>query len=468
MHADKGSFRDPCGRVYVDGDHVFRTVRAPYQKDWEHIRQCGLLDEARAAGLIDFRILPRAEWPQALSRADNEIVDILISPRLPFISMPCEWSFSQLKQAALLTIDLHLLALRHGCILKDASAYNVQFSGPKPVFIDILSFERWQQGQPWQAYGQYCSHFAAPLALMAKTDPRLGLLSELWMDGVPLDLAAKLLPAASRLNPGIAMHILLHSAMRSRHADGREAADKVKKTRMGMEQLADVANSLKNLVKSLKLKNISTEWGDYYDDTNYTVAARQAKMDIVAEFAAQKGRLAVDLGANTGIFSKLLAPNFELVLAADYDALAVEKNVLNPGAENILPLVLNIARPTPAYGWDCAERPSFIERCQADLLMALALVHHLRFTAGIPFAQMARCFARLLAPRGRAIVEFVPREDSQVQRLLAARDDIFEDYDREHFLRAFESNGFTLIKSQPIAESAREMFLFEKTTDMAV
>lgn len=462
MQANCGSFRDPSGQVFVGETEVLRTIRSPYKNDWEHIKKSRLLEEAQKSGFISFQQLPKDKWPAEIVGNDAAMEEILISPRLPFISLPCEWSFSQLKQAALLTIDLHLLALNHGCILKDASAYNVQFLGLKPIFIDLLSFERWKEGQPWQAYGQYCSHFVAPLALMAKTDLRLGLLSELWMDGIPLDLAAKLLPAASRLNPGLAMHIHLHSSMRARHSDGRESAEKIRKSQMGIQQLKDVAASLRNLVSSLKLKNVTTEWGDYYSDTNYTETARQSKMDIVAKLGSKKGRLALDLGANKGDFSRHLAPNYELVLATDYDALAVERNVLNEKLENILPLVLDIARPTPGYGWECKERPSFIDRCKADLLMALALVHHLRFTAGIPFSKMAQGFAQLLIPGGHAIVEFVPKEDSQVTRLLAARDDIFDDYTRENFIKAFEENGFKMLSFLPVAESLREIFLFEK------
>ena len=424
IHRNAASFRDPSGHVYEGENEIFRTIRTCYDEEWKRVTSCGLLEKAGALGLLAFRELARKNWPEPLAN-DNAVARVLVSPRLPFISWPCEWSFSQLKAAALLTLDLHLLALEHGCILKDASAYNVQFLNAKPVFIDLLSFERWQEGQPWQAYGQFCSHFLAPLALMASRDVRLGLLSRQWLDGLPLDLASKLLPARSRFNPGLIMHLFLHAFMRQKHGDARASAVKVKKTSMTIRQLKDVAESLRRLVLSLHLKKQVSEWSDYYADTNYSPAAREAKADAVRRFSNTGGRLALDLGANTGEFSALLAPHFALVLATDYDALAVERHHLAQHPENVLPLILDISQPTPAFGWQGNERASFKERCQADLVMALALCHHLVFSFGIPFSRIAVIFAELLRKGGRAIVGFVAKDDSQVQRLTSARDDIF-------------------------------------------
>ncbi len=461
IRRNSGSFRDPSGHVYEGEHEVFRTITHSYLAEWQHLEACGLLEKALKSGLIPFRELQAEEWPESLAQ-DATIARVLSSPKLPFVSWPCEWSFSQLQDAALLTLDMHLLALEHGCILKDASAYNVQFLEGKPVFIDLLSFERWQEGQPWQAYGQFCSHFLAPLALMSKRDLRLGLLSRQWLDGIPLDLAGKLLPAQTRFHPGLALHLHLHASMRQKHGDAREAAAKVRKTHMTIGQLRDVAESLRRLVASMRIRQQSSEWGDYRADTNYSPTAREAKVRAVRDFASSGGRLALDLGANTGEFSALLAPHFDLVLATDYDALAVERHYRQQHPTNVLPLVLDIAQPTPAYGWQCRERPSFGERCQADLVMALALCHHLLFTFGIPFTNMAECFAELLRPEGYAIVEFVPREDSQVIRLLAARDDIFADYDRDHFIAAFLKSGFALLDSISLPESLREIMLFRK------
>lgn len=456
MQRNAASFRDPSGHVYEGDDAVYRSITSAYAGEWAHLKACGLPDAALSRGLIPFE--ETAGMAQGLG---EDVVHVLRSPRLSFISYPYEWCFGQWKQAALLTLDLHLLALEYGCILKDATAYNVQFEQGKPLFIDLLSFERWQEGQPWQAYGQFCSHFLAPLALMSKRDCRLGLLSRQWVDGIPLDLAADLLPRRTRLVPGLAMHIHLHASMQRRHADGRQAAAKVKGMRMSLQRMKDVAQSLRDAVLALKLPAQQTEWGDYYNDTNYTPAARRAKEEIVRRMAAEHpGRLAVDLGANTGEFSRLLAPGFSQVLACDYDHAAVEKHWTTGPLVNVLPLLQDLANPSPAIGWACGERLSFPQRCAADMIMALALCHHLRFTFGIPFRNMAEFFRSLLRDGGHALVEFVPRDDSQVQRLLARRDDVFADYTQERFLKDFAAQGLQCVESCPLPESGRVLHLF--------
>lgn len=458
MRRHPASFRDPCGAVHEEGDAIYRTVTPPYAEEWAALRRCGLLD---ARGLIAFEELPAERWP---SGYPEDTALLLRSQRLPFISYPYEWCFSQLREAALLTLDLQESALERGYTLKDASAYNVQFFQGKALFIDLLSFERWKEGQPWQAYGQFCRHFLAPLALMTRTDVRCGLLSRQWIDGIPLDLASALLPARTKLSPGLCMHVHLHASMQHKHGDGRKSAGKVRRLRMDKKQMTDVVHSLRDTLTRLELPSRETEWGDYYNDTNYTPAARSAKENIVRTVAAaHPGRVAVDLGANRGEFSQLLAPHFTLVLATDVDHTAVDTFWRTPPPSNVLPLVLDMASPSPALGWKCEERQSFFARCRADLVCGLALCHHLRFTCGVPLPEIALAFAALCADGGSALVEFVPREDSQVQRLLARRDDIFDDYTERHFCDAFARAGFRRETRWNLPESERTLHMFTKT-----
>lgn len=458
MKNDPASFRDSCGRVYADGDAIYRTVTTAYAEEWQRLGERGVLSALVGRGLLPFEDL--AEIPAEFGA---NTIALLRVPKLPFISYPYEWSFSQLKDAALLTLDLHEAALKEGFILKDASAYNVQFHKGRPVFIDHLSLETWRENQPWQAYGQFCQHFLAPLALMARKDTRLGKLSQCFIDGIPLDLASSLLPARTKLSPGLSMHLHLHAAMRKKHGDARRSGDKARAAQMSLQRMLDIAHSLRDTVTGLKLPASATEWGEYYSDTNYTPEARRHKESLVKELAAQKsGHLAVDLGANTGEFSRLLEPYFDLVLAPDGDHSAVDRHWTQARTEKVLPLLIDLSAPSPAVGWANAERPSFTERCRADFVMALAVIHHLRLTFGIPFREQAAWFASLLAPRGRICVEFVPREDSQVQRLLAARDDIFDDYSEADFLNAFERSGLRLAGRHPLRESRRSILVFER------
>jgi hypothetical protein len=452
-----GSFRDPSGRVFVDGERVLRTIQECYRDPWEQVASSGLLESAVQQGLV----IPYRECePMA------EAWKTLAVERIPFVSYPYEWCFSQLKDAALLTLDLQLMALERAMILKDASAYNVQFVGPKPLFIDLLSFEPWSSGAPWVAYRQFCRHFLAPLALCSRRGLWCGSLSRLWMDGVPLAHACRLLPWLSRLTPSLALHLYAHAAMEARHAGRTSSAGKVKRVRLTRQALSNLALSLQSAVQAQRAPKHRTQWGDYYDETNYSEEAAAEKAGFVERVAAHHpGRLAVDLGANSGRYSRVLGPHYDLVLAVDMDPLAVERNYVSlreAGPKNILPLVIDLGNPSPDLGWAGLERDSFSRRCQADSLAMLALIHHLVIVDGIPMDHVARFCASLLAPRGQLMLEFVPKEDGQVRRLLATREDIFQDYDLAGLQAAFSPLFAQQGEAQPLRGSCRTLLVFER------
>lgn len=290
MKTAAGSFRDPSGYVYDQGDKIVRTVTEHYQEHWEKVLPF-LHKMAKKGHILPFEEV--APLPGVWKTLQVE--------RLPFVSYPYEWSHEQLKDAALLTLRLQKSALAHGLVLKDASAYNVQFIGKKPVFIDHLSFEVWQEGTPWTAYGQFCSHFLAPLALEANVALRCGLLSRLWIDGVPLDVAAAMLPKRRKWNPGLNFHIFTHARMQKKYADaGKQQAQTVQTTKVTKEYLVGLADSLARLIqgKAMALPAVSTEWGDYYSNTNYTEEAADRKYALVSQVAARYagGALALDMG----------------------------------------------------------------------------------------------------------------------------------------------------------------------------
>lgn len=450
------SFRDPSGQVFEVEGRICRSVSHSYSQHWQVCEQSGFFADMSAQGkLVSFTECPETE-------AYWKLLDV---ERIPCISYPYEWCFSQLQDAALLTLDMQDEALQRGLILKDASAYNVQFRGLKPLFIDILSFEAWQEGSPWAAYRQFCKHFLAPLALSSRVGLWCGALSRLWIDGIPLSHACDLLPWRSRFNAGLAIHLFAHARMEARHADARASAAKAKAVQMSVQSLHNFTQSLRACVQGMHAPQSPTEWGDYYSDTNYTPEAHAAKAQLVEQMACQySGRLALDMGANTGRYSALLAPHFDTVVAADIDPLAVERHyqrLRQDGPTNILPLVLDLGNPSPALGWANAERDAFAPRMQADFVTGLALIHHLVMTAGIPLPLVADYFASLLREGGHVCMEFVPKEDSQVQRLLAARPDIFPDYTLEGFLRAF-SQRFTLVSRLPIKGSLRTLCVFQR------
>ena len=343
-------------------------------------------------------------------------------------------------------------------VLKDASAYNVQFYKGKPIFIDTLSFEKYNSGDPWQAYRQFCQHFLAPLSLMVYTDQRLGQLYRTYIDGVPLDLANTLLPLKARIKPSIYMHIVLHSkAQKSKASVGQKPTTKV-----SQQNLDAILSNLLNSIKKLKPKLSKTEWGEYYENTNYTVQSADKKSQIITDFC--KGleiKKAIDFGGNNGRYSRVLASMGINTICNDIDINAVESNykhVRNKNEELMLPLLVDLTNPGGGLGWANDERPSIQQRFKVDMSMALALIHHLAISNNLPFVKIAQYLAKF-SPY--LIIEFVPKEDSQVQILLATRKDIFDSYDEAGFKKAF-GVYYDLLKEQKIAGTERTLYLFKR------
>jgi len=445
------SFRDPSGFLFRHQGQLFRQVNESYREHYDLLIASGLYNKLTSAELL----IEHEECGLELARTPGAY-KILRPVLVPFISYPYEWCFSQLQDAALLTLKVQKLALEHGLTLKDASAYNVQFVKGRPLFIDTLSFEKYPAGRPWAAYRQFCQHFLAPLALMAHADVRLNQLSRLHLDGVPLDLASRLLPARTRLRFSLLSHIHLHARSQKRYEDKPLPAQR---RPMGCFALRALLDSLESAVKKLAWRPRGSEWAEYYDHTNYSGPAREFKMRFVADALQRLAPACVwDIGANTGFFSRLAAERGILTMALDIDAAAVEKNYREcrrEKNEHLLPLVCDITNPSPGIGWENRERASLLERGPAAVVLALALVHHLAIANNLPLAMIAGFFARL----GQAlVVEFIPKEDSQVQRLLATREDIFPAYHLQGFIAEF-SCYFQIERSEKVPGSERTLFL---------
>jgi len=448
------SFRDPSGFVFWQDGSVYRQINTAYKDNYDRLMESGLHKALVEKGLI----IPHEEV--ALRSAAPQLAYKVIRPeQIAFVSYPYEWSFSQLKDAALTTLDIQKRALESGMSLKDCSAYNMQFVKGKPVFIDTLSFEKYNEGSPWVAYRQFCQHFLAPLALMSYRDVRLGQLFRTHLDGIPLDLASPLLPFRTRFSFSLLSNIHLHARSQTHYADKRIDTRRPKLSRLGFIGIID---SLESGIKGLKWNPGGTEWGDYYQDTNYSAQAFQHKKQVVAEFLEAINPSSVwDLGANTGIFSRIASDKGIRTISFDIDPAAVEKNYLECRRRNetsILPLLSDLTNPSPGIGWQNEERMSLAERGPADAALALALIHHLAISNNTPFAKIAEFFASIC---GSLIVEFVPKSDSQVQRLLATREDIFVSYTQQAFESEF-ARQFMLERSQSVAGSERILYLMRR------
>jgi hypothetical protein len=452
---ETGSFRDPSGHVFSRHGRIYRRVNRCYAADYQHLLESGLYQR-----LVDDRVLVshRDIGPEPAGRVDA--LTTLEPERIPFVSYPFEWSFSELKQAAVATLRIQRLAIEHGMALKDASAYNIQFRGHAPVLIDTLSFELWHEGTPWVGYRQFCQHFLGPLALMSYTDLRLGQLSRLFIDGPPLDLVGSLLPLTSRLSPSLLMHLHLHA--RAQKSRGDEEIAAAQPTAFKRGSMMGLIDHLESAVEKLAFGAANGPWVDYYDRTNYSAEAMAAKERTVASLI-DKARPAVvwDLGANTGAFSRLAAARGAYTVAFDGDAAAVERHYVScrsRGERNVLPLVMDLANPTGAMGWNHDERRSLIDRGPADLVLALGLIHHLRLANQVPFAMAAEFFGRL-APT--LIVEFPSPADSQVRGMLSRMPALKGDYSSESFEDGF-LRMFRIEQVHSLGDSERRLYFMRR------
>ena len=448
------SFRDPSGFVFLHDNTVYRQINHVYARHYDHLIESGLYDRLVTARLL----VAHSEAESALTQTDAAYRVIQPEP-VETIAYPYEWCFSQLQDAALATLEIQRIALKHGMILKDASAYNIQFVGGRPVLIDTLSFEIYQDGQVWDAYRQFCQHFLAPLVLMSYKDIRLAALSQLYIDGVPLDLAISLLPKRSWLKLGVVLHLHLHNRAQRRNA-GKNVQQKMRP--ISRQSLHNIIDNLESTIRSLRWNPEHTAWADYYQGDSYDDVGLDHKKEIVVRYIEQANpRNVWDLGANTGVFSRLCSQRGIPTVAWDVDPGAVELNyreVKRSKEANLLPLIADLTNPSPGIGWANQEREAFAERGGVDLVLALALIHHLAIGNNVSLAGVAHFMSTLTE---YLIIEFVPKEDIKVQTLLASRRDIFPDYTREGFESAFET-VFTIIEAHDVENSLRRLYLMRK------
>lgn len=451
----RSSFRDPSGFLFRRGGTLYRQVNTGYRDHYDHLFSSGLYDRLVERGWL----VPHAECPDLTLACSDDAYRIIEPRELPFITYPYEWCFSAYKDAALQTLAVVTEAEKYGMTLKDASAYNVQFVHGKPIMIDTLSFEKYVPGTPWVGYRQFCHHFLNPLLLMAKCDLGLGKLMRLHIDGIPSELTATLLPISSWLSPKVALHVHLHAASQKRFARAEQLSTKS----ISRNAYLGFIDSLKSVIQTLRCPQIKTEWSDYYSETNYDDDAFVFKKKCVGDYVKQIQPATVwDLGANTGVFSRIAAATSAKVVAADIDPLAVERNFLairNDNVNNILPIVMDLGNPSPGVGWMNQERMSLAERGPCDMVFALALVHHLAISNNVPLSRIAEFFHGI---GDSLVIEFVPKEDSQVKRLLATRADVFRDYTKAHFEDVFQ-RSFSILRSDDVPGSCRTLYLMQRS-----
>jgi hypothetical protein len=453
-HIHSASFRDPSGYVYLENGKVKRRINPIYFKQYTALKERNIFQKLFSAELL----IKHKE----LSKSDAEII---IQPeQIPFITYPYEWSFMQYKEAALLTLKIQKFCLENDFSLKDASAFNVAFHLGKAVFIDSLSFDFYSKNEPWRAFKQFITHFLGPLTLAHYHGAQSLKLMSNFIDGIPTGMLSSMLPFKTKFNPFLYSNIHLLAKFEDKHNDNYKGSVKVSK--LSKRGQINIITSLYNYIKKLEIKETS-EWGDYYSNTNYSDSSFLQKSKLVDKWVASlKANTLIDVGGNDGTFVRKINHVLEQALVCDIDNIAVDINYLNIKKENssfITPFVLDIFNPTPAIGFNNKERQSFIQRIQEfkpDITMVLAVIHHMSLSGNIPFQMSAKFFASFSK---YLIIEYPKRGDSWVVRLLNTKGEFkehFNFYNIENFEKCY-SNYFDVIEKEPIKGSERMMYLLK-------
>ena len=449
INRESSSFRDPAGYIYYSNNRVYRKIFSCYFKQYNHLMNSGLYEK-----LVDNKLLIAHKEIER----NNDYIIIEVE-KIPFISYPYEWCFEQIKDASLLTLELNKIALEYGMILKDASGFNVQFFNGKPIFIDTLSFDFYEEGIPWGAYGQFVRHFMGPILLMGYVDERLNCLLKNYIDGIPVDLVNSLLKGRGGFTA--MQHIKWHSKAILNYSDSDKKVNIQFISKLKLVQMIDM---MIRQINKIKRNNITTEWGDYYQHTNYDDISDNVKIELVKKYLKEiklkKEDILFDIGANDGKYSRVASINGVNVISFDIDINCINNNyntVKKNNETNILPLFLDVTNPTPEIGFGLLERKSINSRGNVKCVMALALIHHIAISNNVFFDDIALWFSKL----GKyLIIEFVPKEDSQVQKLLKTRNDIFNWYKIDQFEKSM-SKYFKIIKKDKIKNSKRVIYLMK-------
>ena len=432
---------------------MYRQVNTVFKEDFEYFIKSGCYEELVKKGLL----IPHQSINENLTLSNN-CYTTLMPEKINFISYPYEWSFDMLKDAALLTLQLIKETIPFGIVLKDATAYNIQWHTGKLIFIDTLSFEKYDESQPWIAYRQFCECFLGPLLLMHYNKKPLHQLLLAYPDGIPLAITKSLLPAKSRFSLYTYLHIFLHARIST--GNKNKANDN---SRFSKQKLLNLVSSLEILVKKMKLPSQASIWSGYYKEASQRNDYLEEKKKIISHWITQLPgiKTCTDLGANEGAFSQLPAGININTIAADFDPYCINKlykKIKSTGEKNIQPLILDLSNPSAAIGVNNEERKSFLQRSNTDLVLALALIHHLAIGKNIPFDMIADFFTRITK---NLIIEFIPKQDEKIQLMLKTKKDIYTDYTESNFLNSFE-RYYSVSGRQVIGETGRVIFLMNR------
>ena len=460
---DAGSFRDPDTRVFRYNGAVFRCLTPRALADWQRLAAT----EFHARFMADRSVIPTrlVTDPESLPPLAARWAAVLEHERVPVVSYPYEWSFGMLKDAALLQLDVTRAALDEEMTLKDATAFNVQWLGARPTFIDIGSFTPYAAGEPWAGYRQFCETFLYPLLLQAYRHVPFHPWLRGSLEGITAEHCLSLLSGRRLLRPGVLTHVYLQAKAQARYEDTTgDVRQELRAAGFGAVLIKHNIERLRRTVEKLRWNPPRSTWSEYQREHSYDDADLRSKAAFVERILARRRwPLVWDVGCNIGKYSRLAAEHADYVLALDADHVVVEhlyRELHAGGPANILPLVADVADPSPGLGWRGRERLPLADRGAPELIMCLALMHHLVIGRNIPLDEFVAWLAQFGA---EVILEFVGRDDPMVKRLLLNRRDQEFEYS-DAALGAALGRHFGAVTHETLASGTRTLYHCQPAT----
>tara|TARA_B100000886_G_scaffold340066_1_gene307754 strand:- start:1206 stop:2597 length:1392 start_codon:yes stop_codon:yes gene_type:complete len=459
INIEAGSFRDPAGRIFYYNDKVYRVLSNEGLERYRFLKKNNLLKQLIHKNYV---IRTNQVTTQKLNLKDIPSKYVLEHDKVNYISYPYEWSFQQLKDAAIHHLNLHLYLLNNNATLIDASAYNIQFVGHKPLFIDILSIKEYDDGEYWKAHKQFCENFLNPLILKSKKNINFNNWFKGNLEGITTKDLNSTLGIKDKISYNIFVQVVLLNYLENKAINSEIDIRKVKKKKFPKNSYISILKNIRNLINSLKIKKEKTIWGDYSTNNTYKIKEENNKKKVVEQFSKKfKFKIIADLGCNDGVYSQIcLANGCKQVIGFDYDLNSINKAFRHSKKMNLnfLPLYLDASNPSPDHGWLQSERKGFMQRANFSGMLALAFEHHLAIAKNVPLDQVIN-FLTNIAPRG--LIEFVPKDDYTVEKMISLKGDIFEHYNEENFKNIL-SRAAKIISEKIVSSSGRKIFEYSK------
>jgi len=431
MNFDSGSFRDRSSRVFISGNHVYRTLNAETQAVWKRVSIAPFFREMSLAGeIVGTEEISTGDAAQF--HLPDEVACVLKHERIPFVSYPYEWSFGMLREAAEVHLRILTKAVPSGLILKDASPYNVQFRGSQPVFIDIGSFETLNPGEPWSAYRQFCEMMLFPLLLQSYRNVHFQPIMRSQLEGIPARQFLQWIRWRDMLRPGVFTNGWLQATLeRQTESVATSTVRDLQSSGFHSSIIVQLLAKLTRLIDRLDWTPEQTQWTNYNNSLPHVAEDSRVKGEFVRNICQKRHRKLIwDLGCNDGRYSIIASGYADNVIAMDQDHACVDRlyTFSRTSKSNILPLRIDIANSSPALGWRGRERKRLEDRGKPELVICLGLIHHLVLAANIPLPEIIDWLASL---EGELILEFPSKNDAMVLALLRNKRDQYVDYSIE-------------------------------------